>query len=308
MLAIVIPFYKIAFFDSTLISLSNQNDKRFKVYIGDDGSAHPPRKLLGQYIGKFNLVYHRFENNLGGISLTQHWERCVNLIDDPLIKWLTILGDDDVLDENFVGDFYENVREINELNINVIRYSSVLIDDNGDWISKVYKNPKVENSADFLLRQDKRSSLSEYIFNLQKLKKVGIKDFPLAWFSDNVLILDVSSFGNIYSINTSIVKVRISSLNISGKNDLKFLKDKSKSLFYMYILLNIDKFTNRNNEIYEFVLKYYFKGLNKLNMKLFLVIIYFNLKKFKILYILYLLLLIVCKLILFTFNKIRSLI
>ena len=35
MLAIVIPYYKYSFFEETLISLSNQPDKRFKIYIGD---------------------------------------------------------------------------------------------------------------------------------------------------------------------------------------------------------------------------------------------------------------------------------
>lgn len=38
MLAIVIPYYKLTFFEETLQSLANQSDKRFKVYIGDDAS------------------------------------------------------------------------------------------------------------------------------------------------------------------------------------------------------------------------------------------------------------------------------
>lgn len=38
MLAIVIPYYKITFFEDTLESLAHQTDKRFKVYIGDDAS------------------------------------------------------------------------------------------------------------------------------------------------------------------------------------------------------------------------------------------------------------------------------
>lgn len=36
MLAIVIPNYKITFFEATSQSLANRTEKRFKVYFGDD--------------------------------------------------------------------------------------------------------------------------------------------------------------------------------------------------------------------------------------------------------------------------------
>jgi hypothetical protein len=38
MLAIIIPYYKLCFFEENLQSLAAQTDKRFKVYIGDDAS------------------------------------------------------------------------------------------------------------------------------------------------------------------------------------------------------------------------------------------------------------------------------
>jgi glycosyltransferase involved in cell wall biosynthesis len=71
MLAIIIPYYKLTFFEATLQSLAHQIDKRFKVYIGDDASPEDPSELLEKYQGKFDFVYHRFDSNLGGISLTQ---------------------------------------------------------------------------------------------------------------------------------------------------------------------------------------------------------------------------------------------
>jgi len=38
MLAIVVPYYKLTFFEETLKSLKSQTNKKFKVYIGDDAS------------------------------------------------------------------------------------------------------------------------------------------------------------------------------------------------------------------------------------------------------------------------------
>ena len=54
MLAIVIPYYKLTFFEATLNSLANQTDQRFKVYIGDDASKEDTTIILEKYKGKFN--------------------------------------------------------------------------------------------------------------------------------------------------------------------------------------------------------------------------------------------------------------
>ena len=64
MLAIVIPYFKLTFFEETLLSLANQTNKRFKVYIGNDASPESPLLLLEKYKDKFDFVYHEFESNL----------------------------------------------------------------------------------------------------------------------------------------------------------------------------------------------------------------------------------------------------
>ena len=107
-LAIVIPYYKINFFEKTLSSLAQQTDKRFRVYIGDDASPDSPEKLLEKYQGKFNFTYKKFNDNLGSISLVKQWERCIDMMKDE--EWLMILGDDDVLDTNVVEQFYTNLK------------------------------------------------------------------------------------------------------------------------------------------------------------------------------------------------------
>ena len=109
MLAIIIPYYKLVFFEETLQSLADQTDERFKVYIGDDASPENPTEIVKQYRGKFDFVYHRFETNLGSISLPQQWERCIALTADE--EWIMILGDDDYLGENVVEQFYAHLQE-----------------------------------------------------------------------------------------------------------------------------------------------------------------------------------------------------
>ncbi len=237
MLAIVIPYYKYTFFEATLLSLSNQTNKRFKVYIGDDASAENPMDVLKKYKATFDFVYKRFETNLGGTSLVKQWERCIEMVQEE--EWIMILGDDDTIADNCVACFYANLVEVEQQKINVIRYATVVIDQNDKELSVIHNHPQYEKSIDFLMRKFKggtRSSLSEFIFKKKVLQEVGFKDLPLAWYSDFLAVLEVSKFGLIYTINEAVVCFRWSGINITSKADNLVLKNIATYKFYYYLL------------------------------------------------------------------------
>jgi len=246
MLAIVIPYYKYTFFEATLLSLSTQTDKRFKVYIGDDDSPEHPADLLEKHKGAIDFVYQRFETNLGGVSLVQQWERCIKMTKDE--EWIMILGDDDTIADNCVACFYSHLAEVEQQRINVIRYATVVIDQNDTELSIVHTHPKYEKSVDFLMRKFKggtRSSLSEFIFKKEVLLEIRFKDLPLAWYSDLLAVLEFSKFGLIYTINEAIVSFRLSGINITSKRDNLVLKNIATFKFYYYLLNIKSKFFNR---------------------------------------------------------------
>lgn len=260
MLAIIIPYYKIDYFEQNLQSLSNQTCNRFKVYIGDDNSKQNPNHILNNYINKFDFKYQKFDNNLGSSSLVSQWNRCVEMINDE--EWIMILGDDDVLGNNVVEQFYLNLGKINS---NVVRFASIKIDDKSNEFSETYFHPKTETSINFLFRNT-RSSLSEYVFKAKILNKIGFKDFPLAWFSDILAVLEMSNFDTVYTINEAKVYVRVSNLSISGKTDNIKLKSKATYLFYNYLLTkkSIHFSINQRKELLEkinFCYKYDKKNL-----------------------------------------------
>jgi glycosyltransferase involved in cell wall biosynthesis len=242
MLAIIIPYYKLTFFEATLQSLANQTDKRFKVYIGDDASPEDCSSLLQQFEGLFNFKYHRFEINLGGSSLTKQWERCIAL--SPNEKWLMILGDDDYISNNYIEEFYKHVNEIEKLEIKVIRFATRVIKPSGKF-SELFTHPKIENSTDFFFRKFlkfSRGSLSEQIFRRDAYLKHGFRDFPLGWGADNFAWLDFTEFGKIYTINDSIAYFRISSENISRGGYKDEIKNETK---YQYFTLIIKKYLKK---------------------------------------------------------------
>lgn len=280
MLAIIIPYFKLTFFEAALSSLANQTDKRFKVYIGDDASPENPEELLKKYQGSFDFVYKKFEKNLGSISLTQQWERCIELTDDE--EWLMILGDDDVLSKNVVESFYEKLNEIDNENINVIRFATQKINKEGGAISKVYEHSKIEKSTNFLFNKT-RSSLSEHIFRKKQVEEIKFKNFPLAWYSDTLAIFEFSNFGNIYTINNSRVYIRVSELSISGNSSYDKQKELAKFEFYYYLLKRrFNCFTKDElNELYHRINKCYVNNKKQFGFFLKISKLYIQKKLFK---------------------------
>lgn len=261
-LAIIIPYYKISFFEATLKSLQKQTDQRFNVYIGDDASPYSPVELLKKYQGKFDFTYTKFETNFGGSHLTKQWDRCIALSKDE--QWLMILGDDDTLEENVVEEFYKNLQKIAELRIQVVRLASQLIDDQGNNLSAIYKNPTLEKAADSYMRAfhgEGRSTLTEHFFTRETYKRNGFREFPVAFGSDNVAWLEFPEMGSIYSINTAKAFIRISSEHLSSKNegDLTFLRRQGIYLFNRYIISRYSNYFSAEDRF--LILKKAYKNL-----------------------------------------------
>lgn len=249
MLAIVIPYYKHSFFEATLQSLASQTDKRFHLYIGDDASPEPPDELLKKYETHVSFTYQRFQSNMGVKSLVKQWERCLEMVNDE--TWVVILGDDDVLSNNFVEAFYNHLDEFNQLKINVVRCASVVINKHGEQISKTHTHPLLESSTDFLMRKLKggtRSSLGEFVFKWNILNDVKFRNLPLAWYSDYLAVLECSNFGNIFTINEAIMSFRLSGLNITSKKDDLTLKNVATFNFYYFLLEKKDIFFNKEQK------------------------------------------------------------
>ena len=297
MISILIPYYKIVFFKETLLSLANQVDKRFHVYICDDGSKNSPEELLEEFNEKFSFTFFKFDENLGGKSLAKHWERCLALVENG--KWVMILGDDDVLEPNVIQDFYNNLDEINSLDIDVVRFSTLIIDGDSKNISKVFCHPKIEKATDSLVRKINnltRSSLSEYVFKREKFSNYSFKDYPYGLFADDILILEHSSFNNIFTINSSLIQIRKSNVNLSGgiklpnryQAILKFyetllieFKQKFDSCQISCIENKIERelFNHRKVSILKFLIKYYLQSFKILKLFRFMLSLFVKIPK-----------------------------
>ncbi len=230
-LAIVIPYFKNDFFEETLLSLKQQTDKRFTVYIGDDASEYSIDNLLNRFKNDVFIKYHRFDDNLGGKSLTKQWDRCLKLKSNE--AWVCILGDDDCLSEKFVESFYKELPNLESHQSNLLRFATLKIDEKSAPIGHIQYNPKLQRSTQSFIEKyygNKHSSLSEYVFSTASYHKYGFRNYPLAWCSDDMAWLEFSEGQNIVSCNDAYLKFRLSSKSISGTLNNK--KSDAKRLFF----------------------------------------------------------------------------
>ncbi|GGF11626.1 Glycosyl transferase family 2 [Chishuiella changwenlii] len=280
-LAIVVPYYKIDFFEETLLSIYQQTDKRFTLYIGNDLSPNNPLQLIDKYFDKTNYQYFDYKENLGGKNLASQWER---ILENVTEEWFQILGDDDMIADNFVEEFYKNIEQIENQKISIVKISQCLIDENSIQNTTFSSYQKIISTKTFLEGKfllSERSSLSEHIFKLSEYKEYRFKKYPLAWHSDDMAVVQLSIPHGIYFINSTHVLVRFSEKSISGdvSNDKNNnLKEEASYYFFEDLLNKYHKYIAKENV--ENILKEQifraWKLKKKSSLNLFSIYLYIN--------------------------------
>ena len=239
-LAIVIPSYRGRFLSETLEALASQTCKHFNVYIGNDNSPDDLETIIYPYTTKLNIKHERFEQNVGQVSLTKHWDRSIDLIGEE--NWVWLLPDDDIPSNDCVETFLNlSGREKKEKKL--YRFQTVHVDENNQVVRHLIPCPKEETNVDFLLNKLKHirnSSVAEYIFLRSEYLRVGrFLDIPLGWCSDDYMWICLSDNTPIETLEKGIVRLRQSNVNISC-NDGKHnnVKLEAKYTFYQALLSN----------------------------------------------------------------------
>ena len=184
-LAIVIPAYKITFLSSALQSIADQTCQDFTLYVGDDCSPDDIKSVVDKYTGKTHLVYHRFEENLGGTNLVAQWERCIALTEDEEYIWL--FSDDDILEPCCVEELLKQIDKTSG-KYDLYHFDVNEINERGAVVARRPAYPSVFNAYDFYKGKVSvryRSYVVENVFSRKVYQASGgFKKFDLAWGSD----------------------------------------------------------------------------------------------------------------------------
>jgi hypothetical protein len=243
-LAIVIPAYKAKYLRTALESIVGQTDRRFQVYVGDDGSPEDIAGIVRGFTGLLPLTYHRFENNLGGKSLVKQWDRCLRLTHEP---WIWLFSDDDFMDENCVAAFYAERTRTQEKH-DLYRFDTIWVNGQSEPILNSPRHPVEETGAEFLLARlagTRNSTLQEIIFSRRAWAAGGgIPVFPLAWCSDDAFIAGLGAQRSIRTIVGPPVYWRLSELNISNNKSRFTIRTKitASADFVRWVMAYFDQY------------------------------------------------------------------
>ena len=223
-LAIVIPAYRSRFLRETLDSLVAQTCRDFTVYVGDDASRDPIGAVVGEYADRLDVVYQRFDTNLGSTDLVGQWERCVALTRGE--RWLWLFSDDDVMEPECVARFYAAATAAPEQGL--FHFQTTVIEAHGgptetrQFLKADFPPHLVP--VEFLLRRlryEVSSFVVEYVFRRDLLEATGgFVRYDLAWSSDDATWYRMAvAGGGIASIEGARVRWRKSDSNITPARD-----------------------------------------------------------------------------------------
>ncbi len=218
-LAVVIPAYKARFLEASLRSIAAQTDQRFQLYVCDDGS---PEDLAAIFQRVFphpggNATFHRFDDNLGGHSLVQQWNRCVRLTN---ATWIWLFSDDDCADPDCVRRFYETLAATPPGQASdLYRFNTAYLNEEGRVVLLSPAHPARETAVEFAYHRLCRTRASfavEYIFTRAAFDRCdGFVEFPFALGSDDASWITFCGGGQIVLIEGAHVYWRTSPLNTS---------------------------------------------------------------------------------------------
>lgn len=242
-LAIVIPYYKIDFFEETLKSLADQTNKSFNIYIGNDNSPEDPQDLILKYNYENNITYHAFDENYGSKGLlTEQWDRCIALSQNE--EWLMILADDDYVSPNFVQSFYDNVNGAQNLNIHLLRFKMRRVTFDNQFLIDL-EQPDFYPGNKYLWDDELHKrfiSISENVFSRSIYTERGLRKYPLAWRVPFMMYMDFANDKNVMGINSSFVAIRRSENQLTRRRDMDTFKIKSMKICYRDLIKEYSSF------------------------------------------------------------------
>ena len=215
-LAIIIPAYKATFLPTALDSIAAQTCKDFTLYVGDDCSPEPIGNIVEQYRNKIELVYQRFETNLGGKDLVAQWERCIAMSQDEPYIWL--FSDDDVMEPNCVEKLLKQIEDTKGA-YDLYHFDVNEINDEGKVTKQLPVYPQFLSAYDYYKGKSSgkyRSYVVENVFSRGIYEQTGgFKNFDLAWGSDVATWCIFCGSKGMYKISDVHVYWRRSSQNIT---------------------------------------------------------------------------------------------
>ncbi len=218
----VMPAFKAEYLSKAIDSILNQSYRNFELIIVNDASPEDIERIIAGFEDK-RIHYKENTHNIGGKDLVKNWNHCISLAQNDYIILAT---DDDMFEADFLADAAKLIEKYP--NVDLIRSGVKKIDEHENIIDFEFPTKDHLTCQEFALFYAKGgtiSCISNYIFKKAALNQNGgFISFPRAHYSDDATALALSKNG-VGMIPTNNFKFRVSSINLSNRNDLKIVKE-----------------------------------------------------------------------------------
>ncbi len=221
--SIGIPAYKSLFLKECIFSVLMQDFTDFELIIINDNSPDDIKSIVFTFSDS-RINYYENSINTGAENVVDNWNKCLSFAQG---EYFVLLGDDDVLDVNYLTEFNSLINKFPNLNIYHCR--SKLIDENGKILRLSEPRPEIESVFDLMnerIKDQRIQYVSDFVYKTSVLRKnKGFYKLPLAWYSDDITAYMAASEGGIANTNLPVFNYRTTQHTITstGSSKLKLI-------------------------------------------------------------------------------------
>lgn len=169
-IGVLIPtFNRRAYVEKALTSAIDQSYGKLDIIVIDNGSADGTAEFMAS-ISDPRVRYIVNEKNIGMIGSIN---KGIDFFSDK-VEWCTVLGDDDLLDANFILNLLQAIEKFSAKSI--VHSHRILIDQQGNKISEAGLSPPEESVLDFLKKRSfskRQTYLTGVLFNRRMFNEIG---------------------------------------------------------------------------------------------------------------------------------------
>jgi glycosyltransferase involved in cell wall biosynthesis len=249
--SICIPAYKNKFLKACINSILVQEEEQFELIVLNDNSPEPVEDTVKEFNDP-RIRYYKNDTNVGAYQLVDNWNKCLDL---ALGEYLVIMGDDDLLEPNYLKEFAKLIALHPDLE--VFHCRSQIIDESGVTQLLTPSCPEFEDVYDAIwhrLNQYRSNYISDFMYRTSSLRaRGGFYFLPLAWGSDDITAFIAAAEKGIAHSNKPVFKYRSHGLSITStsSNDLGKLEADLGYAAWLKEFLKNPPAPNEEQSVYE---------------------------------------------------------
>ena len=244
----LVPAYKRRYFKEAVSSMLSQSFDDYQIVISDDcspeGLAELAEELQAEADGG-RIVYHRNQENIGGLRLVNHWNQ---LVEQCKSDFFVMASDDDVYNPDFLAEVDRLVSKYPE--VDVVRARAQMINDAGEPTARedIFDEFQTELEAvNAIFCSRYIGCIGNYVFRTSALKQAGGFVYqPYAWFSDLLTVTNLLYKGQ---ANTKDV---LFSFRLSGENISSTAKNKRMDRMKLAATIGYDEWMSNFSQKMRF--------------------------------------------------------